>query len=60
MNELYFISCCTNYIAMKLNRERRYGDTVLDLGTSWRWSASRTARFTPKERAPVLIVQEAG
>jgi hypothetical protein len=24
----------------------------LDLGTSWRWSASRPGRYTPGERAP--------
>jgi hypothetical protein len=25
----------------------------LDLGTSWRWSASQPSRFTPGERAPI-------
>jgi hypothetical protein len=30
----------------------RYDSTILDLGTRWRWSASRPDRFTPGEIAP--------
>jgi hypothetical protein len=25
---------------------------ILDLGTGWEWSASRSGRFIPRERAP--------
>jgi hypothetical protein len=28
------------------------GKVILDLGTKWKWSASRPGRFTPRERAP--------
>jgi hypothetical protein len=29
--------------------EWRYSSIILDLFTRWRWSASRTGRFTPGE-----------
>jgi hypothetical protein len=30
--------------------EWRYTSTFLDLGTGWKWSASRPGRFTARER----------
>jgi hypothetical protein len=45
--------CLTNYA---LRHEGVWGSGCIrphiDLGTSWRWSASRPGRFTPGERAP--------
>jgi hypothetical protein len=38
----------------------RYSSTILDLGTRWKWSASRPGRFTPEEEPPVPIGEEAG
>jgi hypothetical protein len=31
--------------------EWNYSSTILDLGTRWRWSASRLVYFTPEEGA---------
>jgi hypothetical protein len=36
---------------MMTYRKRRYNPTILDLGTRWRWSASRPGRFTSGESA---------
>jgi hypothetical protein len=32
--------------------EWKYSSIILDLGTTWEWSASRLGRFTPEEEAP--------
>jgi hypothetical protein len=35
--------------------ERLYSSTILDLGTRWRWLASRPGRFTSGEMSPGTI-----
>jgi hypothetical protein len=45
--------CLTKHHAMKMYRGNGgIASRILDLGTWWRWSASRPGRFTARERAP--------
>jgi hypothetical protein len=42
-------------VKLSLGFECTYRSTYFYLGTRWKWSASRSCRFTPERKAPVPI-----